>query len=204
MEAVEKGLIPMQHQLSIFGRKTISCRDAQGMHRLRFEVFSRKLGWDVESHDGLERDKFDDLDDVAYVLAKATSGEVEACWRILPTTGPYMLRDTFPELLHGQAAPCATDCWELSRFAVSSSPTMAGNGTFGPLSKALMVQSAFFAHERGISRYVTVTTPIMERMLKHQGLHIHRIGPPIKIGVAAAVACFIEVDEITLHAIGLT
>jgi acyl homoserine lactone synthase len=41
----------------------------------------------------------------------------------------------------------------------------------------------------------------MERMLKHQGLHIHRIGPAIKIGIAAAVACVIEVDDITLNAI---
>lgn len=112
-----------------------------------------------------------------------------------------MLRDTFPELLHGQTAPQAEDCWELSRFAVATSPSSTANGTFGPLSKALMVESANFAMARGINRYVTVTTPIMERMLKHQGLHIHRMGPAIKIGIAAAVACVIEIDEITLAAI---
>jgi acyl homoserine lactone synthase len=193
----------MQHQLSIFGIHDITSHDALGMHRLRYEVFAQRLGWDVQTSDGLERDRFDDLEDVAYVLAKSPVGEVEACWRILPTTGPNMLRDTFPELLHGQSAPCADDCWELSRFAVSSSPSMTANGAFGPLSKALMAQSAYFAAEKGIARYVTVTTPIMERMLKHQGLHIHRIGAPIKIGVAAAVACFIEVDDITLRAVGV-
>jgi acyl homoserine lactone synthase len=65
-----------------------------------------------------------------------------------------------------------------------------------------MVESARFARENGISRYVTVTTPIMERMLKHQGVHIHRVGPSIKIGIASAVACIIEVDDVTLTAIG--
>ncbi|QDL55779.1 acyl-homoserine-lactone synthase [Rhodoferax aquaticus] len=193
----------MQHQLSIYGSQDINHQDALGMHRLRHEVFAQRLGWDVQSCDGLERDRFDDVEDVAYVLAKSANGVVEGCWRLLPTTGPNMLRDTFPELLHGQTAPCADDCWEMSRFAVSSSPSLTANGTFGPLSKALMTQSAYFAAENGIKRYVTVTTPILERMLKRQGLNIHRIGPPIKVGVAAAVACFIEVDNITLSAVGV-
>jgi len=39
--------------------------------------------------------------------------------------------------------------------------------------------------------------------MKRQGLHIHRIGPPIRIGVVMTVACIIEVDEITLNAVGL-
>lgn len=191
----------MNHLVTTFDHSTLGVNDMLGMYKLRYEVFAKKLGWDVETVNEMEMDHYDDLPSVAYVLAKAPDGQVDACWRILPTTGPYMLRDTFPELLHGQQAPEADDCWELSRFAVATSPSSTANGTFGPLSKALMVESARFATARGINRYVTVTTPIMERMLKHQGLHIHRIGPAIKIGIAAAVACVIEVDEITLNAI---
>lgn len=191
----------MNHLVTTFDHSTLGVNDMHGMYKLRYEVFAKKLGWDVETVNEMEMDHYDDLPSVAYVLAKAPDGQVDACWRILPTTGPYMLRDTFPELLHGQQAPEAGDCWELSRFAVATSPSSTANGTFGPLSKALMVESARFATARGINRYVTVTTPIMERMLKHQGLHIHRIGPAIKIGIAAAVACVIEVDDITLNAI---
>lgn len=191
----------MNHLVTTFYHSTLGVNDMHGMYKLRYEVFAKKLGWDVETVNEMEMDHYDDLPSVAYVLAKAPDGQVDACWRILPTTGPYMLRDTFPELLHGQQAPEADDCWELSRFAVATSPSSTANGTFGPLSKALMVESARFAIARGINRYVTVTTPIMERMLKHQGLHIHRIGPAIKIGIAAAVACVIEVDDITLNAI---
>lgn len=191
----------MNHLVTVFDHSTLGVTDMHGMYKLRYEVFSKKLGWDVETVNEMEMDHYDDLPNVSYVLAKAPDGQVDACWRILPTTGPYMLRDTFPELLHGQQAPEAEDCWELSRFAVATSPSSTANGTFGPLSKALMVESARFATAKGINRYVTVTTPIMERMLKHQGLHIHRIGPAIKIGIAAAVACVIEVDDITLNAI---
>jgi acyl homoserine lactone synthase len=177
--------------------------DFDGMFRLRFEVFSERLGWEVQTSDGMERDRFDDLPRVAYVLAKSSSGTIDACWRILPTTGPYMLSDTFPELLHGQASPVSEDCWELSRFAVATNRTTTNNGAFGAIAIALMVESAKFAKANGISRYVTVTTPAMERMMKNLKIHIHRIGPPIRIGVAFAVACYIEVDDITLRALGL-
>ena len=56
----------------------------------------------------------------------------------------------------------------------------------------------------GIARYVTVTTTAIERMLKKQRVHIHRVGPaPVRIGNVMTVACFIEVDDETLQAIGL-
>jgi N-acyl-L-homoserine lactone synthetase len=71
------------------------------------------------------------------------------------------------------------------------------------MSVALMAESARFALQRGISRYVTVTTTPIERLMKRQGLHIHRIGPPMRIGVVMTVACVIEVDEITLNAVGV-
>jgi len=143
------------------------------------------------------------FDSVTRSFAKgARHGSVDACWRLLPTTGPYMLRDTFPELLHGQPAPCSGNVWEMSRFAVATSRADTANGAFGPISKALMRESAAFAAEHGIERYVTVTTPVMERMLRQQGLHIHRMGPSIRIGIAAAVAVVIEVDHLTLDAVG--
>lgn len=176
------------------------CLDA--MFRLRYEVFHEKLGWEVETSDGMERDRFDELPQVTYILGQGEQGGVDACWRLLPTTGPYMLKDTFPELLHGQPAPVGPETWELSRFAVATARTATDNAAFGPISMALMRESARFAIERGITRYVTVTTPPMERMLRQQGLHVHRMGPSIRIGVAAAVALIIEVDHQTLSAVG--
>lgn len=193
----------MNHHVNIHRPLQMHQGDLHAMFKLRYTVFHDRLGWDVQTEDGLERDEFDDLPEVSYVLAKHADGAVDACWRLLPTTGPYMLRDTFPELLHGQEAPQSDDCWELSRFAVATDRVGTSNATFGPMSMALMRQSAEFALENNITRYVTVTTPVMERMLRQQGLHIHRMGPSIRIGVASAVAIVIEVDDITLAAIKL-
>ena len=191
----------MNYDIQIFTPAHIDHGDLRAMFQLRYAVFHERLGWDVKAQDGMERDHFDDLPDVAYVLAKHPNGSVDACWRLLPTTGSYMLRDSFPELLHGQAAPASDDCWELSRFAVATDRVGTANATFGEMPMALMRQTAQHAIENNIARYVTVTTPVMERMLRHQGLNVHRMGPSIRIGVASAVALIIEIDHITLSAI---
>lgn len=178
------------------------------MHRLRAEVFAGRLGWDVKVVDGQEIDEFDALDDVHYLIAKGPGGIVNACWRLLPTTGPNMLANVFPELLGGATAPASSDCWELSRFAVAAdrldNADSAGTHQigFGELSVALMAESTKFAQAHGIARYVTVTTAAIERLLRKQGVNVHRLAAPLRIGNVLAVACFIEIDDITRRALG--
>jgi len=186
-----------------------SAASLRNMHRLRTAVFAGRLGWDVKiTDDGLEVDDFDALPGVRYISAEAADGSIDACWRLLPTSGPNMLADVFPQLLHGQSAPAAADVWELSRFAVASDRLAADEsaGThqigFGELSIALMREAARFGIENGIARYVTVTTAAIERMMKKLGLSVHRLGPPIRIGSVLTVACFIEIDHVTLRAVG--
>lgn len=198
----------MLHTLHTHSLRDLEESDRKGMHALRAEVFSGRLGWQVQvTDDGLEIDEFDAVPAVHYILAKGPDQAVDACWRLLPTLGPNMLADIFPELLHGQPAPASADCWELSRFAVASSKLdadeSAGNHQigFGDMSVALMAESARFARQQGIARYVTVTTASIERMLRKLGVHVHRLGPPVRIGSVLTVACFIEVDDITLAAL---
>lgn len=152
-------------------------------------------------------DALNAIEQARYIVASNDRGDVDACWRLLPTQGPNMLRDVFPELLHGQPAPCAADVWELSRFAIATDRVSADDGAanpqigFGALSVALMAESTRFAQQNGIARFVTVTTAAIERMLKKQGLNIHRLGPPLRVGHVLTVATFIEIDHITLKAL---
>jgi len=200
----------MNHTVVTQSLRELSGADRTGMFRLRYDTFFTRLGWDVQTFDGQEIDEFDQDDLAQYIVAKSPGSGVDACWRLLPTLGPNMLRDVFPELLHGLPAPAAADVWELSRFAINSNRATgadnAGNHQigFGELSLSLMVEAARFAQANGIARYVTVTTAAIERMMKGLGLHIHRLGAPLKIGSVLTVACFIEVDEQTLKAIGTT
>lgn len=199
----------MQHTILTHSLRDMNAVDRDAMFRLRAKVFSERLGWAVNvTEAGHEVDDFDQLSSAQYILARSSDGGVDACWRLLPTLGPNMLRDVFPELLHGLPAPAAADVWELSRFAVDASRLAeddhAGSHQigFGELSVALMAESTRFAQANGIARFVTVTTAAIERMLKRQGVDVHRVGPPLKIGHVLTVACFIEINETTLRALG--
>jgi acyl homoserine lactone synthase len=199
----------MIHEVVTGGLDELSSQERDGMFRLRYEVFHERLGWEVHTtDDGREIDAFDSLPDARYIIARTPGQRVDACWRVLPTLGPNMLRDVFPELLHGQPAPAAADVWELSRFALATHRLAAGEDAgnpqigFGELSVALMAESTRFAEAHGIARFVTVTTAAIERMLKKQGVHIHRAGPPLRVGQVLTLACYIEIDDVTRRALG--
>ncbi len=195
----------MEHQVQTRPLRELARQDQVGMFRLRYQTFHERLGWDVQTTaDQQEIDRFDDEPAAHYIVAKSPAADIDACWRLLPTLGPNMLRDIFPFLLDGEPAPQSADVWELSRFALASRRGDAAENaqySFAPLSMALMAEAAKFAAERGIVRYVTVTTAAIERMLNRQGLHVTRLGMPRKVGNVLTVACAIEVDEITLGAV---
>lgn len=172
-------------------------RTLQGMFAFRHEVFFRRLGWQVETHEGLEFDAFDQLDPV-YMIAKGSHENVEGCWRLLPTTGPYMLSDTFPQLLRGEPVPRDERIWELSRFAVDAGA--AGGKLQAPLNDVTMdmVRTLYdFAVAHDIQHFVTVTSVALERLLKRTGLPIHRFGDgkAQKVGKVLTVACWVDIDE---------
>jgi len=173
-------------------------RKLEGMFRLRHEVFKERLAWEVGSIAGKERDLFDDLDPV-YIVCEH-EGQVLGSWRLLPTTSPYMLKDVFPELLHGMPAPQAPDVWEISRFAVSK--RVVGNeslGTINMVTDMLLDQLGAFAKRRNISRIVAVTDVRFERILKRAGLLTNRFGPPLEIGVTRAVAGYADVQDLSVR-----
>lgn len=86
------------------------------MHLVRYRIFKERLGWDVEISGDMEVDEFDACRP-AYLLQK-DDGRIQGCVRLLPTTGPTMLRETFPVLLDGGPAPECPTVWESSRFGV--------------------------------------------------------------------------------------
>ena len=167
-----------------------------GMFSFRNEVFFQKLGWEVDSKNGFESDPYDDRDPI-YVIAHQED-RVEGCWRFLRTTAPYMLKDTFPELLRGEAAPCDPAIWEISRFAVSPEG-VSDYRQFSnhPITLNILRAGYEFARSRGVRQFVAVTSVAMERLLKRIGLSMRRFGDgkATRIGKTLSVAVWIDVDE---------
>jgi acyl homoserine lactone synthase len=163
------------------------------MYRLRARVFRDRMGWDVPTIAGMEIDGYDALGPY-YMLIQNGDRHVCGCWRLMPTEGPNMLKDTFPQLLDGQAAPVGRHIWELSRFAIETD----GTQTFGfaDLTMHAIHELVTFADRMSITRYVTVTTTAIERLLRRTGIEVTRLGPPVKIGVERTIALDITVDAI--------
>jgi acyl homoserine lactone synthase len=188
----------MNANITIGSQRSFDLDALAQMYRLRAKVFGERMGWEVAILSGMEIDGYDALSP-HYMLVHDENDTLCGCWRIMPTVGPYMLRDTFGQLLHGQPAPSSRDVWELSRFAIVA-PETPGFG-FAGLALEAMREVVKFADRMGISSYVTVTTTAIERLLRKTGVETRRFGPPMKIGVENAVGLTIDLGERTHHAL---
>ena len=188
----------MHAKITIDKQRSFDLDALAQMYRLRAKVFGERMGWEVAVLSGMEIDDYDSQSPY-YMLVRDDSGAVCGCWRLLPTEGRYMLRDTFPQLLHGQNAPASASVWELSRFAIVS-PQRAGYG-FGELALDAMRAVVCFADSMGVKSYVTVTTTAVERLLARARIDIRRFGPPVRIGSVHAVALTIDLGAQTHEAL---
>ncbi len=184
----------------VFGTagKQLDSSTVSKMHKLRHTVFREKLRWNVSGDNGEEIDEYDSLD--PHYMVAMEHGEATACWRLLPTDGPYMLRNTFRDLLRGESLPARKDIWELSRFAVLS-PAKRYNGQIhlNDVAFEMFERLIEFADENKISQYVTVVSTSVERLMKSNGITLTRFGDKKVSDVdgVRSVACWITLDERT-------
>ncbi|KAB8175651.1 GNAT family N-acetyltransferase [Lysobacter maris] len=184
-----------------------------GMHRLRADVFHARLGWDVKVRHGRERDHFDRAHPY-YLLAHDAllpvtpagrpPARVVGCCRVLPTLGPNMLRDVFPQLADSRGIPARADVWEVSRFAVATDTaaatgTAAGSYGFSTTPALMVAHLLRFCADRDISALVGVTSSPFERMLLKLGLEVAQLGRPRRIGRVMSLAFELPLDALNLR-----
>jgi acyl homoserine lactone synthase len=163
------------------------------MHRIRKTVFKDRLGWDVTISGELEFDEYDVLGP-SYLLSIDRYGTLNGCVRLLPTTGPNMLRDIFPSFVTKAAVPRGERVWEASRFAVSRNATAAEAG-ISQTTYDLLIGVLKFGLSNGISTIACVVDVRMERILRRAGWQLERLGPAHRIGNTIAMAGQLDVSE---------
>jgi len=186
----------MQTTIRIGMRQEFDNELINEMYRLRARVFHGRLGWEIPTIAGMEIDGYDALGPY-YMLIQGEDQCLRGCWRLMPTEGPNMLKDTFPQLLQGAEAPVGRHIWELSRWAIETGGEGQSFG-FTDMTIRAIQEVMRFAQRMGITHYVTVTTTPIERMLRRAGLDISRLGEPMPIGVERAVALDVAVSAKTL------
>jgi acyl homoserine lactone synthase len=166
------------------------------MHVLRRLVFAERLGWDVSVQDGWEIDSFDEADPLYLLSIDPKNNLVRGSLRLLPTTGPNMLRDVFSCLLpEGQTIESAT-IWESTRFSVhpdylEERSTNGLNLATGELLAGI-VEVGLLA---GLTQVLSVYDARIARILKRAGCPADVIGTPQRIGTVMTYAGLFEISE---------
>ncbi|RZL44988.1 MAG: GNAT family N-acetyltransferase [Variovorax sp.] len=163
--------------------------------RYRHKVFVETLGWELVTEEGKERDQFDG-EETIYLAARDQDENIIGTGRLLPTTGPYLLGDVFPELMGGVEVPRDPRVWELSRFAAVdfTSPLAGALGQFSSEVTIALFHSALnVAEANGAERIITVSPLGVERLLRRKGIKAHRAAPPMIVGGHPIFACWIDI-----------
>ena len=172
------------------------------MLKFRYRVFREKLNWDVRSTDGMEFDIFDTLN--PYYMLAMEGETIMGCWRLMPTTGPYMLKDTFPQLLNGQPAPQHETIWEVSRFAMATPDCQQQiQANFTRTTLDMFRYAVLFAKQKGIRQFVSVNSLAFEKVMNKSGVISRRFEntEPLKIGRVRTVACWIDINDQLIHSL---
>lgn len=178
--------------------------DLAEMYRLRYRIFRERLGWDIPVSGDMQVDSFDDCNPV-YLLQRTDDGPLQGCVRLLPTTGPTMLRDIFPELLGGQPVQASEAVWEASRFGLDlaagrmDSPEGIARATY-----ELAAGMLEFGLLCCLTDIIGVIDIRLERILSRGNWPARRIGKPRMLGGTLAIAADLKVSPECLASVRRT
>jgi N-acyl-L-homoserine lactone synthetase len=171
------------------------------MHRLRKRVFKDRMGWDVSvDKNGLEVDQFD-IPNAVYLLALDDQRKVIGNWRLLPSDGPTMIRDVWPQFLTSHDMPHDPHVWEASRFAVDSH---LGNSTEGAAQINRATQEMFCGLTQlgilcGIREIHTMYDMRIARLLRRLDCEASEKSERLPIAGATAEVGAFQTDKDMLH-----
>jgi acyl homoserine lactone synthase len=170
-------------------------KEMDAMFRNRAEIFADRLGWEVVVKNGYERDSFDDANPLYLVSVDPDTERYWGSLRLLPTTGPNMLHDVFPQLLDEGGVIESATIWESSRIcasAIHGQPDRSRNGVNYVLTE-LILGIAEVAILAGLTQIVSVFDARILRVLRTVGCSPQIIGRPQRIGDTMSYAGLFDI-----------
>jgi len=153
------------------------------------------LDWAVHVEHNQEKDEYDELDPT-YLLLVAADDHVIGCARLLPSTGPTMLGQTFPFLANDSDIPQSSQVIESSRFCIDTErcDTISASG-LRDATHTLFAGIIEWSMAKGYDQIVTVTDCRFERILKRARWPLERLGSPHQVGNTIAVAGLLQAND---------
>lgn len=148
------------------------------MFRLRKSIFADQLHWDVTVVGDCERDQYDDLNPVYLVWCSESRETLYGCIRLMPTTGPTLLYDTFRATFPSSVDLVAPDIWEGTRMCVAEQSIERDYpGTDPSRAFCLMLLAlceCALAH--GIRTMISNYEPHLRRIYRRAGADVNELG----------------------------
>ncbi len=161
----------------------------KAIYVFRARIFHQKLNWSVPIVNGQEIDRFDSLNPL-WVIAEE-KGEIQGCWRILPTTGDYLMRESAFAGLSETPLPADDSTVEISRFAVDLDLKNKRYATI--VTRKIMCATVDYLLQIGVQRCVCVTSVAIERLAHSLGASVRRLGKVRKMEDCLVVAMEIDI-----------
>jgi N-acyl-L-homoserine lactone synthetase len=176
------------------------------MYRMRAAVFAERLGWEVYVSDGREIDRFDGEEPLYLLCVDEITGKLKGAVRLLPTTGPNMLRDVFSALVP-EGAVESPRIWESSRFAINPALSIDPlhrdpNRLVNTTTLELLCGLVEAAQRDGVEQIVSVFDARMARIFRAANCPYQLIGTPMRIGKTMTYAGLFESSDAMRRRLG--
>lgn len=171
----------------------------EAMFRQRYEVFVRRLRWDLPVTEGRETDQFDRLDSRYLLLLNDNEDRLSGSLRLLPSSGPHVLSEVFPSLCeHG--VPRGDRIWEVSRMCIC--PTLRPQPVREYVIDLMAVNVVETALLNGVEQLTFVVGSTLMQRVIGMGWDIRPLGLPQPCGREVVTAFKVELSPETLRVLG--
>jgi acyl-homoserine lactone synthase len=169
---------------------------SEKVYRFRHHFFVDHLKWEaLRKPDSREIDEFDD--ESAIHLVGIENDTVVSYTRLIPTTGPHLLRDIYPEILQGAPCPTGPTIWEWTRCAVSPDRRDGRSGTDATSARILLATAEACLY-LGIEALLIETHPLLMTRAIEIGWHVRPLALPTEYGGSPIIPIYAGVDENTV------
>lgn len=165
------------------------------MYRQRFDIYVKRRKWKGLKPVGeLEKDEYDTGASI-YLLVLDDEDEILAGLRLLPTVGPHILGDLFPQLA-ADGVPTGPAVLELTRFYVA--PFKASKSVRDWLIGVLCAGMIEYCLASGVERVTSVIDTVLLKLMLSMEWKVRPLGLPQKYPEGEAIAVSIDMTPAIL------
>lgn len=160
--------------------------------RFRHAIFVKERGWtDFEQEGRYEVDQYDN-EKTIYFVALDDDERVTGCFRLYPSTSPYMLSEHFAHLIDGDP-PSQPDIFEMTRISVARD--RRGSGTYQRLLAGLQE----YCLEEGIIGAAALIRLHRLPAVQMTGFDVKPLGLPHMVDGEQLIAVMFEINQKSLE-----